>query len=219
MDRRIWNEPVDEQVLAEDIALAAHELLRITDGSGLLVYVLSGQAWLTQERDRRDTVLSAGRWYRLDRDGKALVSAFEDTRLTVSAPLSAKPRWRIARVRAGDHARAAKRGHRYARAFWAWWLRRYRIRSRRQLWQRLIAPLPQHTTGDAESAPAWLRGLGGRLSAAAARVSEVLRERANDRALAELDERTLRDIGLERHPTVLLERRTRSLRARYVGCW
>jgi hypothetical protein len=43
--------------------------------------------WLTQEGDSRDHYLHANDWYRLDRDGAAVVSAMRDTAIVSFTPL------------------------------------------------------------------------------------------------------------------------------------
>ena len=51
--------------------------------SGRRVEVLSGAIWITQDGDRRDIVLSGGEAFDFDRDGDALLSAFDDSRYLV----------------------------------------------------------------------------------------------------------------------------------------
>jgi hypothetical protein len=61
----------------------------IRHGSGALVTVDRGTAWLTQDGDRRDIVLEAGGSFRLDRGGVAVVSGFTTAELTVTAAAGA----------------------------------------------------------------------------------------------------------------------------------
>jgi len=67
------------------LTLGRGDMLRIVDGDGLLVQVAQGQVWLTQERDHRDIVLTAGESFRLERAGLALIYAMEAAALSVSA--------------------------------------------------------------------------------------------------------------------------------------
>jgi hypothetical protein len=55
--------------------LASREVLRIHDGTGLLVRSLQGVLWITQEDDGDDIVIEDGQSVILDRPGLALVSA------------------------------------------------------------------------------------------------------------------------------------------------
>jgi ferric-dicitrate binding protein FerR (iron transport regulator) len=60
-------------------------LLRIEDGSGLMVEVQQGSVWLTQEGDAADVYLGPGQRFRLDRDGVALAQALTpNTTFTVA---------------------------------------------------------------------------------------------------------------------------------------
>jgi hypothetical protein len=135
MDRRMWREPCDELSVAEGIVLERGSALRITRGRQLLVYVQAGTVWLTQERDSRDIVADAGRWYRIDRDGLVVVSALDRAVVTLSAPLNAAPRWRIEGTRRDGRPMALRPGERrrsprLVRALWAFWLRLHRAGAR-----------------------------------------------------------------------------------------
>jgi DUF2917 family protein len=59
---------------------------RIDDGRGILVYVWEGELWVTQEGDARDHFVSPGRWFRIERDGTALLYAMRHTHATLTAP-------------------------------------------------------------------------------------------------------------------------------------
>jgi hypothetical protein len=65
------------------------DIVCIRHGSGALVTVDRGTAWLTQDGDRRDIVLEAGGSFRLDRAGVAVVSACTAVELTVAAAAGA----------------------------------------------------------------------------------------------------------------------------------
>jgi len=76
----------DEHLIEGELPLARGGQLRIVDGRGLLIHVWRGSLWITQERDRRDIVLEAGDSFRLDRNGVALVKAWDDTVLSLASP-------------------------------------------------------------------------------------------------------------------------------------
>lgn len=75
----------NEYVVHGSLSLARGSVLRIEDGSDLLLYVWEGSIWLTQEGEVRDRHLHAGAWFRLDRDGLALATATSRAALTVTA--------------------------------------------------------------------------------------------------------------------------------------
>lgn len=169
MDRRTWNEPVDERIVADGLFLERRAMLRIARGAGLLVTSHTGTLWITQEGKRDDIVLAAGQWHRLEGDALAIASALEATIVTISAPLAAAARWRIERVSAEgmrDEVRSRSRGNRFVRGLQAWVLRRYR--SGAQAARRI-----QESVRDA-----------------------ALRDGV-ERLVTQLDARTRRDIGLE----------------------
>jgi hypothetical protein len=60
------------------ISLRARGVHRIDNGRGLSVTALKGTVWITQDRDVRDIILSAGQSFVLDRNGVALVFAFRE---------------------------------------------------------------------------------------------------------------------------------------------
>src|SRR5262245_4245109 len=80
---------------SEPIALAARSVYRIESAKGLEIACARGAIWVTQERDQRDWVLSAGQSVALERPGLAVVYAFKDALITVGAA------WQL---RAGGHA-------------------------------------------------------------------------------------------------------------------
>jgi len=59
------------------LALAAGETTPLRDAKGTRIECLNGSLWITQHRDRRDVVLAPGAAFTLDRDGVALLHAFE----------------------------------------------------------------------------------------------------------------------------------------------
>jgi|SRR5581483_194645 len=70
----------------KSIALAARSLHRIENARGIEVACVRGTAWITQERDGRDIVLSAGDAVVLDRPGVAIAYALQDAMITVGEP-------------------------------------------------------------------------------------------------------------------------------------
>jgi len=75
-----------EFVVQGRLALKKGGVLRIKDGPGVVVYLWEGDLWLTQEGDRRDHLLGAGQWFRLDRKGVAVASALGHAVVSVTAP-------------------------------------------------------------------------------------------------------------------------------------
>jgi hypothetical protein len=140
MERKLWTEPYDARLVAEGLTLRRDEIAGIRHGRGALVFVESGTAWITQEHDRRDVLVSAGQTFRLDRDGVALVGAHRTATITISAPLGgAEPEVYRSRAAAAPRAR---RGHPLARWMWAVVLRLYRRHARPHPWE-IRQPLPQ----------------------------------------------------------------------------
>ena len=75
--------------IIEPITLSAGTVHRIEDGEGLRVTSIRGPVWITQEGDRRDTILAAGQSFVLDRPGLAVVFAFKGAVITVASPTAA----------------------------------------------------------------------------------------------------------------------------------
>jgi hypothetical protein len=86
---------MDTYLINGSIGMPRGSLLRVDDGAGVLVHVWQGEVWLTEEGRERDFVLTAGQWHRLDRDGAALLHAFQRSVLGLSA---AEPWTRARRV-------------------------------------------------------------------------------------------------------------------------
>jgi hypothetical protein len=63
--------------------------LRIRDGKGLELKVVSGSLWVTYEHDTDDIVVDAGNTFRVSRNGLTLVHAFKETRLRIASPAEA----------------------------------------------------------------------------------------------------------------------------------
>ena len=66
--------------------LAVGQVLRLHDVAGWTVICRSGAVWITQEADARDTFLSGGEGFALDRGGMTLVCACRDTVLSIRPP-------------------------------------------------------------------------------------------------------------------------------------
>ena len=126
MDRKLWTEPFEERVLLDGAALPRRGLLSIRGGRGAVLFIEHGEVWVTQEGDRRDVVLSAGAWFRLDRDGTAIVQARRAASVTLTAGADA-PVPEIRTLPHGESRRQGRRrGHPVLRALTALWLRLYR---------------------------------------------------------------------------------------------
>lgn len=74
--------------------LAQGRTLAVRNGRGRAIVVFSGQVWITQDNDLRDTFVGAGESFELDHDGLALATALDDSRLMVlsAAPAAALPK-------------------------------------------------------------------------------------------------------------------------------
>ena len=84
-----------EYVVQAHLDLVRGNMVRIEDGRGLMVRVVSGEVWITEEGDPRDRFVTAGGWSASSR------AASRWSRRSAAA------RSRSARVRAG--ARGCKR--------------------------------------------------------------------------------------------------------------
>ena len=82
-------------------------MLSIRDGRESVIYVLRGWVWVTQQGDLRDRELGPGDWFRLDRDGLAIVQAYERSALTLTSPRSDGPGRAFARFCSGLFAPVA----------------------------------------------------------------------------------------------------------------
>jgi len=74
------------ETIRHRLDLGMDNLLRVQDGAGVLVSVLRGRVWITQEGDWQDTFLVAGECFRIERDGLTLVHGLQASALTLSAP-------------------------------------------------------------------------------------------------------------------------------------
>jgi hypothetical protein len=92
----------NEYPVHRSIAMRRGSVLRIEDGRDLLLYIWEGGIWLTQQGDPRDRYVSAGAWFRLDRDGLAVASALGRTTMTITAPAPELYAERITLSRSGS---------------------------------------------------------------------------------------------------------------------
>jgi len=76
---------VDGYVVHGGLGMARGASLRIEDGAGIMVYIWEGEVWLTQEGDLRDYFVVPGQWFRIKRDGIALLYATRRTHLTLNS--------------------------------------------------------------------------------------------------------------------------------------
>jgi hypothetical protein len=85
----------------EPISLSPRSIHRIENARGTQVTCVSGVIWVTQERDQRDTVLTPGQSFVLDRPGLGIVFALKGATITVGAPAGLPAAARVApKVRA-----------------------------------------------------------------------------------------------------------------------
>jgi hypothetical protein len=70
-------------------AIAKGRTVRIQDGKGLELTVVTGTLWVTYENDPEDFVLSPSETVRVSRNGLTLVHAFRDVQLRIAYPAEA----------------------------------------------------------------------------------------------------------------------------------
>ena len=68
------------------IQLTEGNLISLPDGEGSSVAVLWGSVWLTQDGDSRDYELNAGESFTIRGDGMIVISAFENSAVTILQP-------------------------------------------------------------------------------------------------------------------------------------
>jgi hypothetical protein len=64
--------------------------MRIQDGKGLDLTVVTGTLWVTHEHDARDLVLGPHDVFTVRRDGLTLIHAFRDVQLRIAYPAGAE---------------------------------------------------------------------------------------------------------------------------------
>jgi len=57
------------------VKLGPNQTLRLRDSAGSTVCAVEGSVWITEENQRRDIVLEAGKCYRLRNSGLALINS------------------------------------------------------------------------------------------------------------------------------------------------
>jgi hypothetical protein len=95
---------MEEFIVQGSLNLTRGSMLRIEDGRDILVYVWEGEVWLTEERERKDRILRAGEWHRLERQGAAIGYALQRTVVTLTAPEPVRYARRVVLIKAGDAA-------------------------------------------------------------------------------------------------------------------
>lgn len=80
---------MDATLVQDPIALPRGSLLRMQDASGVVLHVLRGSVWVTQEGDRRDHYIGPGEHFRLDRGGVTVVAALRRSCVRVIEPVPA----------------------------------------------------------------------------------------------------------------------------------
>jgi Protein of unknown function (DUF2917) len=133
---------MDEYIVQGSVGMTRGSMLRIDDGRDILVYVWEGEVWVTQDGDRRDHMLRAGDWFRLDRNGSALVYSFRRSVLTLTAPEPEYYAQRVLLLRAGSSTPLVLYDAREARGAV---FERFAARLRRA-WARLYFPQARPTT-------------------------------------------------------------------------
>lgn len=73
------------------LCLKRNQLVTVRGGSGHSIVCDSGTVWVTQDGDPRDIILHAGESFTIDRNGPALVQAFEQGAISIA---QAEPRTR-----------------------------------------------------------------------------------------------------------------------------
>ena len=66
-----------------ELSLVPKQQVKVRAAAGHTLVCHRGQVWLTQHHDTRDVILQAGEAFALDRDGLALVQAFEPSLISI----------------------------------------------------------------------------------------------------------------------------------------
>ncbi len=67
-------------VLSQRRFLPGRSTLQLDDAEGTVIAVESGCLWITMENDPRDIVLAPGMRFEIDRSGRTIIAAEEDSR-------------------------------------------------------------------------------------------------------------------------------------------
>jgi hypothetical protein len=89
-----------EYVVQAHLDLVRGNMVRIKDGRGLMVRVVSGEVWITEEGDPRDRFVTAGRHVRIVSSGVTLVSALSRSSISLSSRASRRARLQARLMRA-----------------------------------------------------------------------------------------------------------------------
>ncbi len=68
------------------VLLSRRETLVLQDAQGAVIKVDKGCLWVTMENDPRDILLVPGMCFEVDRSGRTVIAAEEDSRLRVQEP-------------------------------------------------------------------------------------------------------------------------------------
>jgi len=66
------------------VRLGRGQSLKVRDGAGSMICARDGTLWITEENSSKDVILEAGKCYRLERRGLAIVRAFDDASLSLT---------------------------------------------------------------------------------------------------------------------------------------
>jgi uncharacterized protein (DUF3084 family) len=77
-----------EYVVQGHLDLVRGNMVRIEDGRGMMVRVVSGEVWITEEGDPRDRFVTAGRCVRIVSSGVTLVSALSRSSISLCSRAS-----------------------------------------------------------------------------------------------------------------------------------
>jgi hypothetical protein len=73
-------------VLSQKRFLPGRSTLQLDDAEGTVIAVESGCLWVTMENDTRDIILMPGMRFEVDRSGRTIVAAEEDSRFGLLEP-------------------------------------------------------------------------------------------------------------------------------------
>ena len=73
-------------VLSQRQFLPGRRTLPLDDAEGTVIAVESGCLWVTMENDPRDVILTPGMRFEIDRSGRTIIAAEEDSRFGLLAP-------------------------------------------------------------------------------------------------------------------------------------
>ncbi|HUN68365.1 MAG TPA: DUF2917 domain-containing protein [Burkholderiales bacterium] len=103
---------MDNYIVQSRLGMPPGAVLRIDDGAGLLVQILEGEVWMTEEGSCTDHVMGPGQELRLNRGGAALGHALRRSvvRLSSAQPEVPARRITLSRNRVGAEAVLHQRG-------------------------------------------------------------------------------------------------------------